>query len=107
MSQMRADSQKGIADDFGLDRNVDRGGEFIEDAAVLHVLAQKAESMACSLSPGDRPIYGFDVVPVGHEDISLPIQWYPANVRERLVFDRLDRRRSRKRRAPVRSRAMS
>jgi len=85
--QMGANAKEGVTDDLGLDRHADRRCDIVDDAAVLHVLAEKAKPVTCSFPPGDGFAHGVDMVPAGNEDIALPIERQATHILERLVFE--------------------
>ena len=84
---MRAHSKERIADDGGLHRHADRGGELVHDAPVLHVPAEQAEPLGGGLGPGDRAPVGEAVAMIDDEHIALAIERRQANIFERLVVE--------------------
>jgi hypothetical protein len=85
MAQVRTHAKIGIADHRGLDRQPHRLEDVVDDAAVLHMLAEQAEPYLRRLRPSNRFPARKPVGAMRDEDIALAIEGRPPHVLQRLI----------------------
>jgi hypothetical protein len=87
ISDMRIDAQERVAHYGGVGNDAYRGEYIVDYAPILHVFTKKAQLLRGCFRPSDSGAMSKRTIAMRYEDVMLYIEWHPAHILKRLVFE--------------------